>query len=127
VIPLANRPLTSEQRRLLEQFDRLGAAGRESLLAFAEFLVTRAEASPQQSLPPERPRVVPRPEGESVVAAIRRLAETYPMLDRGSILHETAGLMSAHIMQGRPAVEVVAELETVFQRHYHRYREAREG
>lgn len=66
------------------------------------------------------PADIPRPESESVVAAIRRLSQTFPMLDKEALLHETSALMTAHLMQGRGAVEVIDELEIVFRRHYER-------
>ncbi len=57
-----------------------------------------------------------------MVGAIRRLAESYPMLDRGALLHETSALVSAHVLQGRPAGSVIDELEALFHDHYRRYR-----
>lgn len=40
------------------------------------------------------------------------------MLDRSKLLNETSALMAQHVMQGRSAVEVIDELEVVFQTHY---------
>jgi hypothetical protein len=34
------------------------------------------------------------------------------------MLNETSGLMTEHLMQGRPAPEVIDELEALFRRHY---------
>ena len=67
---------------------------------------------------PNEPKEIPRPREESVVAAIRRLSETYYMIDKSVLLSETSGLMSAHIMQGRPAEAVIDELEALFSNHY---------
>jgi hypothetical protein len=125
VIPFASPSLDRQQRRLLDLFGRLSASGRESLLAFAEFLAARdGEEAGAPARPLEPRRDIPRPAQESVVAAIRRLAETYYMLERQAMLNETAGLMSAHIIQGRPARAVVDELEALFEGHYRRYLEA---
>jgi hypothetical protein len=44
------------------------------------------------------------------------------MLDRGPMLHETSALMSAHVLQGRDAAEVIDALEALFGRHYQDYR-----
>ena len=55
---------------------------------------------------------------ESVVQAVKRLSETYPMLDKGKMLGETADLVAQHIVQGRDAAEVIDELERVFRRFY---------
>ncbi len=111
-----------QAERLLAVYRALDEAGRRSLLDFAEFLRQRAggeaEAAPAEAVAVPPPRDIPRPAGESVVRAIRRLAETYPMLDRGAMLNETSALMAQHVMQGRPAAEVIDELEALFRRHY---------
>lgn len=62
--------------------------------------------------------MIPRPEEESVVAAIKRLSESYHMLERSALLTETSSLMTAHVMHGRTADEVIDDLEALFQRHY---------
>lgn len=117
---LPNQALSGDQRRLLALFGRLGAADKGSLLAFAEFLVQRDGEATQQHGPCP-PTTAPRPASESVVAAMRRLSEGYGMLDKAAILHEAAGLMAEHTLQGRPAVEVIDELEGLFEREYQRY------
>ncbi len=111
---------TGEEGRLVKLFRRLGPAERETLLAFAMFLAERASLLPGDEAPRE-PSHRPRPENESVVAAIKRLSLTYEMLDRGPMLNETSMLMSAHVLQGRGAAEVIAELESLFERHYQDY------
>lgn len=56
------------------------------------------------------------------MGAIKRLSLTYDMIDRGTMLNETSALMSAHILQGRAASEVIDELEALFARYYQDYR-----
>ena len=63
------------------------------------------------------PQPEPRPDGESVVMAIKRLTRTYPMLDRRKLMGPTSLLVSQHA-QGRAAVQIIDELEVVFERHY---------
>jgi hypothetical protein len=46
------------------------------------------------------------------------------MLERGDLLHEASSLMSAHVLQGRAAAQVIDELEDLFARHYAAYRDA---
>lgn len=112
--------MTREQEKRLTRIVReLSPGNADALLAFAEFLAQRAQ--PPSAIPP--PLDVPRPDQESVVKAIKRLAATYPMLDRAKMLNETSVLMTQHVMQGRDAVEVIDELEIVFRRHYERLRE----
>ncbi len=123
------------EQRLADIFADLAQADRHALLAFAEFLAAgRHRPSPTHAadapvalpLPPADaaaavPNPLPRPAEERVIAAIRRLGLGYPMLDRGSMLHETAALMSQHVVQGRPAAAIIDDLEALFERHYALY------
>lgn len=113
-------PASPEERHLTRLYRSLGEADRHALIAFAEFLARdeRPARTPEQ---PREPAHVPRPEGETVVAAIRRLSRTYCMLDRGPIFHETSALMSAHVLQGREASQVIDALEALFERQYQDY------
>jgi hypothetical protein len=120
--------LSKAHRRLLDAFEALGEQDRETLLAFAEFLARRAEpAVSPKPRPLAEPKPLPRPAQESVVAAIRRLSDSYFMLDRGVLLHDASSLMSAHVMQGKPAAEVIDELEELFHRAYDRLRTEHQG
>jgi hypothetical protein len=116
--------------RLLNIFRQLGAANQSTLVAFAEFLATRPETVSgvkppvRQELPD--PVAIPRPDKESVVAAVKRLSRTYPMLDKAKMLSETSDLVGQHILQGRVAAEVIDELEAVFIRHYRTLKDSRE-
>ncbi|MGD9163859.1 MAG: hypothetical protein PVF13_03765 [Chromatiales bacterium] len=116
--------LKSEQRRLLSLFDSLDAQGRETLLAFAEFLQGRQQADcvADDEMPSVHdPKSIERPAKESVVKAIKRLSETYYMLERDQLLDKTSSLMMSHVLQGRDTVSVIDELEIVFSEHYQRY------
>ena len=115
--------LPPEQQRLLGLFKKLGQADRRSLMDFAAFLVQRGPETEAEPGPPAEPVEISRPASETVVAAMQRLSATFPMLDKDELLHEAADLMSAHIMQGRPADQVIDELEMVFRRHYERGRQ----
>ena len=97
------------ERRLLAQFRALAEREQQTLLDFAEFLAQRGAAPAELS----EPRVIPRPKRESVVKAIKRLSETYPMLDKAEMLNQTSVLMGQHIMHGRAAAEVIDELEAL--------------
>ena len=105
----------SPEQRLRKLFRELAENDQKTLLDFAEFLAGRGAA--EEEVLPE-PRVIPRPESESVVKAIRRLSEAYFMLDKDHMINETSALMAQHIMQGRDAAEVIDDLEQVFARHY---------
>lgn len=106
------------EKKLLKLFNSLGGPERDMLLGFAEYLAARAgePASSPQTVP--QPLDVPRPEKESVVAAIKRLSSTYHMLDDPRLLNEASVLMSQHVMQGREAEQVIDELQALFAKFY---------
>lgn len=109
--------------RLASLYQSLCSEDRQTLLAFAEFLKHRATSrkkpeSPQLQLPGN----MERPQQESVVAAIRRLSDGYPMLEKETLLHETSDLMSSHVLKGRAAAEVIDDLEELFSTRYDAYR-----
>ncbi len=110
----------ASEKRLRDILRRLPESQAQMLIEFAEFLEARhAQPGATTGLPETAtPQPIPRPEQESVVKAIKRLAATYPMLDRSKMLNETSSLMTQHVMQGREAVEVIDELEVMFRRHY---------
>jgi hypothetical protein len=105
----------SSRKALLAHWDKLGAADRRTLVSFAAFLRDRTDDQPE---PMPMPQPEPRPETETVVGAIKRLTRVYPMVDRRRMLDATSSLMTQHIMEGREAVEVIDQLEVVFERAY---------
>jgi len=108
----------SEQHRLQQIFKQLPPEHQQTLLAFAEFLQNRIVSKPT---PPWQPKYLPRPPEESVVAAIKRLSKSYPMLNKAKMLDETSSLMTEHILQGRDKVSVIDELEAIFEQHYEEF------
>ncbi len=122
----------TDEKRLRDILKRLPEAQARTLLEFAEFLDARtvqpaagsglAVAEPPAVLAPGD---IPRPPQESVVKAIKRLAVTYPMLDRSKMLNETSTLMTQHVIQGRDATEVIDELEVLFRSHYEKFVDSR--
>jgi len=110
-----------QQQELLRLFRRLDERARDSLLDFARYLAARQAPDGTQETPPAEPLGLPRPEEETVVAAMRRLSRNYPMLNKDELLHQAAALMNAHVMQGRSAAEVIDELEALFQAAWRRY------
>jgi hypothetical protein len=105
----------SPSQRLQNIFQQLPSAQQETLLAFAEFLF--AQLPPKLQVLAE-PKILPRPLQESVVAAIKRLSQSYPMLDKSLLFHDTSRLMTDHMLHGRDAVAVIDELEALFLRVY---------
>ena len=107
--------MNKKEKKLLEFYHRLPAEQAETLLAYAEFM---AERFGQTEEIPVEIQNISRPEKESVIAAIKRLSATYPMLEKNKIFNDTSSLMSQHILQGREAMEVIDELEALFQQEY---------
>ncbi len=108
--------LSPSERKLLKLFKGLSEDDRHTLLKFAEFLGQRGIPESLEPVPP--PKAIPRPEKETVIAAIKRLSATYPMLDKNVAFQETSALMTQHILHGKETVHVIDELEEVFSRHY---------
>lgn len=104
--------MTRGHKRLLGLFERLDAASQNSLLDYAEFLAGRGHgiATKLES--------VPRPPGETVVQAIKRLNRTYPVIPRHRLMPAVEKLLAEHLMNNRPASQVIDELEALFAGQY---------
>lgn len=117
---LIPKSTSKPDKRLAQIYAELPEAERKTLLDFAEFLASRSDPVAPDSL---ELKPIPRPADESVVAALKRLRETYHMLDHSKMLNEASALMAQHLMQGRPAAEVIDELEEIFQRDFDKFLE----
>lgn len=102
------------EKRLRDILGRLSGEQAQQLVEYAEFLLAKHGTENT----PSKPLAIVRPDEESVVAAIKRLRATYPMLEPAGLLNETYDLMTQHVMRGRKAAEVIDELEVLFRRHY---------
>jgi len=122
MLPIMPAQASKQERQIVKLFKSLDETNKEALIAFGEFLQTRAEGSSASSKTVEpiasTPVDIPRPENESVIKAIRRLSETYPMVDKETILHPISNLMTSHIIQGRKAPEVIDDLQALFLSEY---------
>jgi hypothetical protein len=111
-----------QERQLVKIFKSLDSANKDALVAFAEFLQIRSmpDTSELQNkqLPSTEPLDIPRPDKESVIKAIKRLSDTYPMVDKENILHPITDLMTAHMLQGKKANDVINELQEIFFKEY---------
>jgi hypothetical protein len=119
MLPPKKKP-TSSVSQLSAVFEQLSTDRQQSLYDFAQFLLLQQGGS-KASAVSQTPLDIPRPDAESVVAAIKRLAKTYPMLNREALLHDTSTLMSAHVMQGRAANDVIDDLQALFESAYTAY------
>jgi hypothetical protein len=119
MLPPKKKP-TSSVSQLSAVFEQLTPERQQSLYDFAQFLLLQ-QGGPKASAVSQTPLDIPRPDAESVVAAIKRLAKTYPMLNREALLHDASTLMSAHVMQGRSANDVIDDLQALFESAYTAY------
>ncbi len=118
-----------QKKALLETLEKLSPTDQSAVASFAEFLLGRVPgfsfpprdvSEPVEDEPVEipEPEPIPAPENERVIAALKRLSKTYPMLSKNKMLGVTSDLMTQHVLHGREASEVIAELERVFQEEY---------
>lgn len=110
--------MKSDERKLLQIFEQLAPEQQDRLIEFAEFLAVNDGGRDDASA--VEPRTIPRPTDETVAMAIRRLVNTYPMLDRRRLMAEASQSLAEHALRGRTAHEVIDELEVVFATHYRR-------
>ncbi|HPY40534.1 MAG TPA: hypothetical protein PLM98_08455 [Thiolinea sp.] len=113
---------TPQEKRLRSLFRELSDRDQATLLKFAEFLASSSTAETDINQPCPEPSLLERPPTESVVKAIKRLRASYPMLSPDSLLSPTSDLMAAHMIKGRPANEVIDDLEKVFADYYQQFK-----
>lgn len=126
--------LKEQEQHLLDHFRKLSREDAHSLLRFAAFLAENAStgnpslaASPspavEQSSSEAEPTIpeptrTPRPDNERVVDALKRLSNDYQMLEKKKLLDKASGLVAQHIMFGKPAGEVIDQIEKLFADAY---------
>lgn len=109
------KSLPGDQQQLLAFYSSLSPEKQQQLLEFAEFLTQRDSPKAAVNEIPQEVVDLPRPEEETVIAAMRRLRATYPALDTDGLLDQASILMSAHVLQGQSAVQVIDKLEILFK------------
>jgi hypothetical protein len=123
--------MASAEQQLTEFFRQLTAADQLTIMAFAEFLAARSSpesmAVSNEPLVVAEPEVIERPPRESVVAGLKRLSKTYPMLDKTEMLAATSELVATAIMQRTDTIIVVDELEEIFRSHYEKLKSGEHG
>ena len=121
-IPTTKTQLSDDyEQRLCELVRFLKTDDQVTLLRFAEFLAASQERDEVSSSIDEGfpvPGDIQRPKEESVIMAVKRLAITYPMVNKDELLHQTSELMAGHVIHGRAAADVTDELEQLFAEHY---------
>jgi hypothetical protein len=123
--------MSSQAQQLLSLFESLTPGDRATLLALAECLAARVSGAvpgpAREVMPLPEPEKIDRPPGESIVAGLKRLSQTYPMLDKSEMLGATSDIVASHIMQGTDAVQVIDKLEEIFAAHYRQMKDGSKG
>ncbi len=102
--------------------NQLSPPHQQSVIDFASYLFYQYPSEPGER-PVLEPQIIERPDDETVIGAIKRLKQTYHMLDTDKLLNRTSALMGQHLLQGREAHMVIDELEALFQTSYEEYRQ----
>lgn len=124
--------LNDQEQRLLAYLRKLSQQDAHALLRFAAYLAgdqTAVQDTAQQDAgtgmvsPAEipQPQYIERPDNERVVDAIKRLSATYPMLEKKKLLDKASTLVAQHVMFGKPASEVIDEIEKLFVEAYDKF------
>ncbi len=102
-------------KKLIELYESLDGERQQSLGDFADFLLAKSGPVLKEIPPPED---IPRPEAETVVGAVKRLKLKYHMVESMSVFSAASALMTDHMVKGRDVVEVIDEMEVLFDDAY---------
>jgi len=106
---------------LVELYEAMDDERKRSLCDFADFLYARAEPISKEIPAPED---VPRPPKETVVGAVKRLKTKYHMVESMAVFSAASALMTDHMVKGRDVVEVIDEMEFLFEDAYQKLLQA---
>lgn len=100
---------------LIDLYEAMDDQRKQSLSDFADFLYAQAEPVSKEIPPPDD---IPRPDKETVVGAVKRLKTTYHMVESMTVFSAASALMTDHMVKGRDLVEVIDEMEALFEESY---------
>ncbi len=100
---------------LAELFDTLDDERKASLFDYAEFLQSKGGLVTKEI---GEPLDIPRPGEETVVGAVKRLKLTYPMIGSMTVFSAASSLMTEHMVNGRDVIEVIDEMEKLFEESF---------
>ncbi len=96
-------------------YEALNDERKASLCDFADYLYSLGDLKTREI---GEPLDIARPESETVVGAIKRLKATYPMVENMTVFSDASSLMTEHMISGRDVVEVIDEMEKLFENAY---------
>lgn len=100
---------------LIDLYDAMDDERKKSLCDFADFLY--AQDDPISKIIPT-PEESARPEKETVVGAVKRLKSQYHMIGSMTVFSAASTLMTDHMVKGRDVIEVIDEMEVLFEDAY---------
>jgi len=109
---------------LIDLYESMDDERKRSLCDFADFLYAKADPVSKEIPAPDD---VPRPQKETVVGAVKRLKLKYHMIDSMSVFSAASDLMTEHMVKGRDVVEVIDEMEVLFEGAYDKLLQANEA
>lgn len=112
---MSNKKQAISSQALVDIYESMDDERRRSLSDFADFLYAQADPVVKEIPPPE---AIPRPQQETVVGAVKRLKLKYPMIESMKIFSAASQLMTDHMVKGRDVVEVIDEMEILFETAY---------
>jgi hypothetical protein len=107
--------MIKSSKELIDLYEAMDNERKLSLCDFADFLYAKAGPVVKEIPPPED---VPRPEQETVVGAVKRLKTKYHMVESMTVFSAASSLMTDHMVKGRDVVEVIDEMEVLFEEAY---------
>ncbi len=107
--------MIKSSKELIDLYEAMDDERKLSLCDFADFLYAKAGPVVKEIPPPED---VPRPEQETVVGAVKRLKTKYHMVESMTVFSAASALMTDHMVKGRDVVEVIDEMEVLFEEAY---------
>lgn len=104
---------------LIKLYESLDGERQKTLIEYAEFLLSKGGAVKKIV---GEPVEIQRPEQETVVGALKRLKQTYPMVESMTVFSAASSLMTEHMVNGRDTIEVINEIEILFEKSYQKLR-----
>ena len=106
---------TKSSQALAELYESMDDERKLSLCDFADFLYAKADPVSKEIPAPDE---IQRPDTETVVGAVKRLKTTYHMVESMTVFSAASALMTDHMVKGRDVVEVIDEMEILFEESY---------
>ncbi len=111
----ANSSKIKSSGTLIELYESMDDERKRSLCDFADFLYAKADPVSKEIPSPDH---VARPQEETVLGAVKRLKITYHMIESMTVFSAASELMTEHMVKGRDVVEVIDEMEILFETAY---------